>query len=272
MRRWTFTPHWSVMPELPEADAARRRIADDCLHRTIAGFTLGEVAHVTLPTEAERARFVGTQLTRTHRHGKYIFAGSVDGPWLHIHLGMAGSLRTWDAQDAAPDYARLTIEFEGDRRLTFRDPRKFGAVHLVEDVENFIAEKGLGPDAMQIGGNAFADMIGRTRGAVKPALLDQAKIAGVGNLWSDEALYRTGIAPEAKGSDLEPARIAALHRAVQDIMGRVMAENADYARLPDDWLIHNRTAGAACTRCDGIITHKKVGGRTAYHCPTHQTR
>ncbi|SHF09669.1 formamidopyrimidine-DNA glycosylase [Loktanella atrilutea] len=259
------------MPELPESDAARRRIADHCLHRTIAGFDLGEVTHVQLPSEAERERLVGTQFSQTRRHGKYIFAGTSDGPWLHIHLGMSGSLRVYDEGETPPDYARLIVIFEGTRRLAFRDPRKFGRVKLIEDVDAFIAAKGLGPDAMKMGDNAFAQAIGSTKTAVKSALLDQSKMAGVGNLWSDEALYRCGIMPDTRGTDLDGKAVAHLHRAVQDIMGHVMAKNADYSQLPADWLIHHRKDGADCPRCGGTITKKKVGGRTAYHCPDHQT-
>lgn len=232
---------------------------------------MGEVSHVELPIAAERNRLIGTQFTRTRRHGKYIFAGSQNGPWLHIHLGMSGSLRVYEEGDDAPDYARLTVIFEGTRRLAFRDPRKFGRIRLVEDVDDFVAEKRLGPDAMEIGDNAFASAIGGTRQAVKSALLDQSKMAGVGNLWSDEALYRCGIMPDARGTDIDAATIAHLRRAVQDIMGYVMSRNADYSQLPNDWLIHHRKDGADCPRCGGTITKKKVGGRTAYHCPDHQS-
>ncbi|RYH04318.1 Fpg/Nei family DNA glycosylase [Salipiger sp. IMCC34102] len=259
------------MPELPESDAARRRIADQCLNRTIEGFDLGEVSHVELPSKAERDRLVGTQFSTTRRHGKYIFAGTKGGPWLHVHLGMSGSLRVWEEGEAEPDFARLTIRFEGGRRLSFHDPRKFGVLALVEDVDAFIEDKGLGPDAMQIGDNAFADVIGSTRGAIKSALLLQSKLAGIGNLWSDETLYRCGVLPDARACDLEAATISHLHRAMQDIMGLVMDKNADYSQLPQDWLIHHREAGAACPRCGGTIAKKTVGGRTAYHCPEHQT-
>ena len=259
------------MLELPESDAARRRIADHCLHRTIAAITLGEVSHVDVPDQSTLDRLVGTQFRATRRHGKYIFAGTHGGPWLHIHLGMSGSLRVYDDGDTAPDYARITVEFEGTRRLAFRDPRKFGTTAVIDDVDAFIAAKGLGPDAMEIGDNAFAQVIGGTKGAVKSALLDQSKLAGVGNLWSDEALFRCGIMPDARASDLAADRIARLHRAVQDIMGHVMAKNADYSQLPRDWLIHHREDGTDCPRCGGTITKKKVGGRTAYHCPDHQT-
>ncbi|MEM8653980.1 MAG: DNA-formamidopyrimidine glycosylase family protein [Pseudomonadota bacterium] len=258
------------MPELPEAEAARQRIADGALHRTIKDIALGDVTHMDMPGKAARNRFVGTQFTRTHRHGKYIFVGSKDGPWLHIHLGMAGSVRVMEAEETEAKYIRLTVTFEGGTRLHFRDPRKFGHVQVVEDVDAFIADKGLGPDALSIGDNAFAQAVGGTRGAVKSALLSQKKLAGVGNLWADEALYRTGIDPEAVARDLPSEKVQDLHGAVRSILQTVVDTRATYAKLPGDWLIHNRSEGAGCTRCDGTIMKKTVGGRTSYHCPGHQ--
>jgi formamidopyrimidine-DNA glycosylase len=258
------------MPELPEAEAARKRIADGALNRTIDSFRLGEVTHMDLPTKKERERLIGTQFTRTHRHGKYIFVGSKSGPWLHIHLGMSGSVRVLDEGADLPDYIRLSILFEGGSGLHFRDPRKFGRIDLIEDAEDFVAQKGLGPDALRIGDNAFAEALGSTKGAVKSALLSQKKLAGVGNLWADEALFRTGIDPEARACDLSSDRIGKLHEAVQDILKAVVETDATYSKLPGDWLIHNRETGRDCPRCSGTIAKKKVGGRTSYHCPTHQ--
>ncbi|NNE51297.1 MAG: DNA-formamidopyrimidine glycosylase [Sulfitobacter sp.] len=258
------------MPELPEAEAARKRIADGALHRTIEGFSLGEVTYMDLPGENDRERLIGTQFTRTHRHGKYIFVGSTHGPWLHIHLGMAGSIRVLDAGDDLPKFIRFTVEFEGGNRLHFRDPRKFGHIQVVDDLDTFIEDKGLGPDALTIGDNAFATNVGGTRGAVKSALLSQKKLAGVGNLWADEALYRAGIDPETRAVDLKADRLRHLHRSVREILQAVVDTDAIYAKLPDDWLIHHREEGDACTRCEGTIRKKTVGGRTSYYCPDHQ--
>ncbi|QUJ76635.1 hypothetical protein KDD17_00735 [Sulfitobacter albidus] len=260
------------MPELPEAEAARARIADGALNRTIEAIELGEVSHMDMPDADARARLIGTQFTRTHRHGKYIFVGSKGGPWLHIHLGMAGSIRVCEAGADLPKYVRFTVVFEGDHRLHFRDPRKFGHVELIEDVDAFIGGKGLGPDALSIGDNAFAQAIGGTRGAVKSALLSQRKLAGIGNLWADETLYRTGVDPEARACDLDAGRIGEMHTASRDILQAVVDTGADYSRLPGDWLIHHRNAGDDCTRCDGTIEKKTVGGRTSYFCASHQTK
>ncbi|WOI55744.1 Fpg/Nei family DNA glycosylase [Palleronia sp. LCG004] len=259
------------MPELPEAEANRRRVEDGALNRTVVEVRLGtDVTHLDLPSEEERARFVGGQFTETRRHGKYIFVGSATGPWIVVHLGMSGSLRVHDGDDTTPDYTRITFVFEGARRLSYRCPRKFGWVRVTDDVDAFVAHRGLGPDAMEIDGETFAERIGGSRGAVKSALLSQKKLAGIGNLWSDEALFQCGIAPDEAGTDLGGNRLGDLHGTMRDVLQGVLDTGAQYSDLPEDWLIHRRDEGADCPRCGGTIAMKKVGGRSAYHCATHQ--
>lgn len=259
------------MPELPEAEANRMRVERECLHRTIEAAEPGEdTSYVEFPGDNERARLVGHQFTRTQRHGKLIFAGSESGPWICVHLGMSGSLRPFDEDDGPPDYAKFLIRFEGDRRLAFRCPRKLGWVRVVESPEAEIARIGFGPDALDIGCEAFVEVIGSSRGAIKSALIEQSKIAGVGNLWSDEILYRTGIDPQRKGSDIAEGKLSEMHAAIQDILRKVVDTGADYSQLPGDWLIHTRDEDAECPRCGGTIIRTKVGGRSAYHCTSHQ--
>ena len=259
------------MPELPEAESNRRRIETGALNRTIERVLLGnDTKHVELPGPDARERLVGRQFSEARRYGKYVFAGSKDGPWLVIHLGMAGSVRVYDEEDGRPDYARLVVEFEGTRRLAFRDPRKFGWVKVVEDPSEEIGRRGLGPDALSSGRDEFADAVGASRGAMKSALLDQKKLAGVGNLWADETLYRSGIAPDAVARDLSGDEITSVHTAMGEVLNGVCDTNADYSKLPNGWLIHRREEDAACGRCDGKIGKAKVSGRTTYFCTAHQ--
>lgn len=261
------------MPELPEAEANRRRIEASCLNRTIEAVRLGnDTDHVDLPDAQARARLEGRQFTEARRHGKAIFAGSKSGPWIAVSLGMTGSLRPFDAADVRPDHARLVVEFEGDRRLAFRCPRKLGWVEVVDDPADYIAARDLGPDAMEIDVDTFANRVGGSRGAIKSALMNQKKLAGIGNLWSDETLFRTGIRPDRIASDLPRGRIDALFEEMRRVLAAVSETDMDYSRLPDAWLIAHRDAGAQCRHCGkGRIEKAKVGGRSAYYCPAHQS-
>ncbi|CAM4081801.1 Fpg/Nei family DNA glycosylase [Palleronia rufa] len=259
------------MPELPEAESNRVRVESHCLNRTISAITLGETSHVDLPGPAARDRLIGRQFTRTGRHGKLIFAGSDSGPWIAVHLGMTGALIPFDAPADPPDHTRIVIAFEGDRRLAFRVPRKLGWMAVIDDPAGYVVQAGLGPDALAIDRDAFADTIGGTRGAIKPALMNQKKLAGIGNLWSDEALFQTGIDPDACADGLSGAALGALHDTVRSVLRTVCDAGADYGRLPGDWLIPRyRKEDASCPRCGGPIGRRKVGGRTAYFCTSHQ--
>ena len=262
------------MPELPEAEVNRRRVEEHCLHRTIEeAVPGGNVTHIELPGDNERRRLVGRQFTETRRHGKMIFAGSRSGPWIGVHLGMTGRLVPYDERSddgGAPDDPKFIIRFAGSRRLAFLNKRKLGWLRVLDDPDAFIAEQGYGPDALAVRAEDFARIIGGTRGAVKAALMDQRKLAGIGNLWSDEILFHTGIAPADTAADLADAKLGEMHEAMRLILTTVTEIEGAKRKLPRDWLIHVRIKGADCPRCDGSIVTAKVGGRTAYFCTSHQ--
>ena len=263
-----------LMPELPEAQTNRRRIDDHCLNRTIEAAELGDdTTYIELPGDNERGRLVGHRFTQTRRHGKLIFAGSKSGPWICVHLGMTGKLLPYDeGEEDRPDYTKFLIRFEGSRRLAFRCPRKLGWVRVIDDPDAHIAEIGFGPDALEIGEDAFREVIGSTNGTIKGALLAQRKLAGVGNLWSDETLFQTGIHPATKASSLSDSQLGDLYIVMRDVLTGVCDTDATYSELPDDWLIRHRKTGETCRRCNGTIVKRKVGGRSAYFCDTHQAQ
>lgn len=259
------------MPELPEVETARRLVENECLNRTTTAVEPGEdTKFVTLPGGNELARFVGHRFTQARRQGKQLLFGSEQGPWLAVHLGMSGSLRPFDIPAEPPPRTRWLISFEGTRRLAFRDPRKFGATYVVDDPEAFLSARKLGPDALTITAKKFIATIGASKAPIKAALLNQQRIAGVGNLWSDEVLFQTGIDPATRADTLDAKALEKIRKSLQPILRAVIDSGARYRKLPEDWLIRHRKKGAECRRCGGIIDHCKVGGRTAYFCTRHQ--
>ena len=261
------------MPELPEAEANRQRIEDQCLNRTIEAAELGDnVTYIELPGDNERGRLIGRQFTETHRHGKLIFAGSKTGPWICVHLGMTGSLRPFDTPDDPPDHTKFLVTFEGDRRLAYRCPRKLGWVRVVESPEEEITRIGFGPDALEMSEADFAEVIGGTNGTIKGALMAQKKLAGIGNLWSDEILFQTSINPEATASDLPDEKLSEMFDSMRKVLTGVCDAGATYSELPRTWLIGSRKTDKACPRCDGTIVKSKVSGRSAYWCDRHQAK
>jgi formamidopyrimidine-DNA glycosylase len=255
------------MPELPEAEANRRHIEAEALNRTIEAVELGEVRHLDVPGSNALRRLEGLRFTQARRHGKAIFAGSASGPWIAVHLGMTGRLVAWDEGDR-PKNPKVTFVFEGQRRLTFLNTRKLGSLEIVEDPDTHVAERALGPDALGIAKDDFAERVCSGVGAIKSALMDQKKVAGIGNIWSDEILFHAGLSPGAKHLSAEAA--ATLHDCTVGLLNRGVEVNAEYGRLPQDWLLHHREDGADCPRCGGTIRKTTVGGRAAHHCDTHQ--
>ncbi|WP_305095871.1 Fpg/Nei family DNA glycosylase [Croceibacterium aestuarii] len=260
------------MPELPEAEANRLRIERSCLHRTIEAADLGDdTSYIELPGDNERKRLAGHQFTATQRHGKLVFAGSASGPWIAVHLGMSGKLLPFDAGEEPPDHTKFVIRFEGKRRLAFRCPRKLGWLRVVDNPQAELDRLGFGPDALAMNCDGFCAVVGSTNGTVKGALLDQHKLAGVGNLWSDEILYRIGIAPQHKASALGRAQLEQMFDAMRTLLSAAVSAEADYSKLPDDYLVRHREKGTSCPLCGGKIRTAKVSGRTAYFCADHQS-
>ncbi|MFK4002521.1 DNA-formamidopyrimidine glycosylase family protein [Qipengyuania sp. NPDC077563] len=259
------------MPELPENEAQRLELERECLNRTIEAIELGDdTSYIELPGDNERAKLIGHQFTETRRHGKNIFAGSKTGRWMTVHLGMTGRLVPFNAPEDPPDHTKLLISFEGDRRLAFRCPRKLGHVRVIESPEGYIAQEELGSDALSIDKDEFLEVFGSTRSAVKSALMKQQKMAGVGNLWSDETLFQAGIHPEARTDELGEEKLVKIFTIMRSVLQAVVKVEADYKQLDEKWLIRHRSEDADCPRCEGTIRKKKVGGRTAYFCEKHQ--
>jgi formamidopyrimidine-DNA glycosylase len=271
------------MPELPEVETARSLIADQALDRTIAGVDDSDT-YVTRPHTPGQLRdaLVGRRLTAVRRRGKSMWVETsglegdpAPGPDLGIHLGMSGRIvvtapggkategggpRRRDAQPRKPEWDRFTIEFADGGRLALFDTRRLGRVRLDPDVS------ALGPDAGEITAGEFRRVLGKGTIAVKARLLDQSKIAGVGNLLADEALWQARISPAAPVNSLRPEDVDRLYRALQSALVSAAANGGAHTGE----VIPFRHAGARCPRDGAEMRHGTVGGRSTWWCSLEQ--
>lgn len=258
------------MPELPEVETFRRYIERTSLERPIAKVEVKNLL-IIRPMEAEAfvATVEGSKFLSTFRHGKQLFLEMGRGGWLTWHFGMTGEPVYFDGMYDEPRYDRLLFTFERGH-LAFEDPRMLGRIGLTPSPEVFITERRLGPDALTVSRREFVQIMGRSRGPIKMVMMDQHKLAGVGNLYSDEALFQSRIDPRTPASSLGTGRLESLHGNVRKVLFRSVRVGGDLSRLPRSYLLRHRAKGESCPSCGGEVASIALGGRTSYLCPRCQ--
>ena len=179
------------MPELPEVETFKRYLDSTSLHQRITNIEVRDayvLKRVSLRELIRRLK--GRRFENSRRHGKHLFVRASDELWLRLHFGMTGWLEYLKRDEETPKTTRVLFRFANNRRLAFDDQRKFGEIELIEDVDEFPQTRGLGPDALDISLSQFKAIVGKRRRAVKAILLNQRLIAGIGNLYADEILFR----------------------------------------------------------------------------------
>ncbi len=257
------------MPELPEVERARALIAERALGRRIAAVDDSDtyVCRPHAPGELSTA-LVGRSLTEANRIGKAMWLETDGGPALGLHLGMAGRIVVDDASagdpapyDGAPVlWDRFTLSFEDGGRLVLRDKRRLGRAVLDPDLSR------LGPDAAEVGREAFRARVGRGTLPIKARLLDQRAIAGVGNLLADEALWRARLSPRRPAGELSLPELDRLRREVRAATRDAIRDGGAHTGR----IIPFRRVGARCPRCGAEMARATVGGRTTFWCPVCQ--
>jgi formamidopyrimidine-DNA glycosylase len=256
------------VPELPEVELYARYFARHALHQRIARVrVLDERILGAVRKEAFARALRGRAFAGVRRHGKHFFADA-GGVWLHLHFGMTGDLSYY--RDAPPRFARVIFDFDNGAHLAFEDMRLFGVVDTTRDPDAFIREHALGPDPLSLRLGDFRAILARRSGAVKSLLMSQDVIAGIGNLYADEALFQSAIAPRRAVDRLSPAEIKTLFLTLRKILHNVIERKERGDDYPPRYLIPHREEGTPCPRCGGTIVKSVVFGRTTYACARHQ--
>jgi formamidopyrimidine-DNA glycosylase len=274
------------MPELPEVETVRQSLLTRIVGREIVGLRAGEFAGVVGPlgVESTRARLLGRRFTDVRRRGKYLFLGLDDGTTLMIHLRMTGRLQFAARDDPPIRFEHLAIQLSGGSDLRYADQRKFGRVlHLMPDEAAGI-EKGLGLEPIE--SSFTSDELGRLlanrTGRLKSLLLDQRLIAGLGNIYADEALFLAQLHPERPGNSLTGAEVRRLHAAIGEVLGAALRNRGttissyqDATGAAGENQFHLQVygrgrTGEPCPRCGGPLAVILVGGRSSHFCGSCQ--
>ena len=263
------------MPELPDVATFARYLDATSLHQTIEGVEVREprLLEGLAPRDLERG-LEGRRFAATRRHGKYLFAPfdpDGDGAMV-LHFGMTGFPRYYRRDGREPDYARMLVRFEGGGTLAVVSRRLLGEVRLTDDVDAFVAAHDLGPDALHdvtdVG--ALQEALAGRHGMVKPTLMNQNVLAGIGNVYADEILYQAGLDPRTPVDALSGEQMKTLLRTMRRVLTTAIDRGADPDAYPRRWLTPRREPGRACPRCDGTIQRIEVSGRAGYWCPSCQ--
>jgi len=259
------------VPEILEVEAARAVLDAHALGREIVRVHAPDAWFLKRGTTpaALRHALVGNRFTAARRIGKQIILDTADpGTRLGVHLGMSGRVLV-DGEEAGDPlvYAsnrrvskwhRFGVHFADGGSFMLRDPRRLGAAELDPD------ESRLGPDALELTAAQLDHALGRRTAPIKAVLMDQARVAGLGNLLVDEALWRAGIDPVRPAVDIDTDERRALHRAVRATLRVLDRRGGSHTGdMPRDLDI-------ACPRDGEHLVRRKVAGRTTYSCPVHQ--
>lgn len=275
------------MPELPEVETIARG-----LRETLPGLAFAEVRVFDLRAVPGQGpeRFVrrcaGRTVAGVRRRGKLLLLDleqdAIPESVLTVHLRMTGRL-VHGPDRPTEAHERIRFDMSDGSVLTFADVRRFGGCRIFDPVEleRWSFWQALGPEPLEIAEDEFVALFRKRRSRVKALLLDQRVIAGVGNIYADESLFRAGIRPDAVASGLAPERLRGLHRALREVLLQAIAENgssiSDYRTARGDagafqnsFQVYGK-AGEPCAHCGKPLCGCRVAGRSSTFCPDCQT-
>jgi formamidopyrimidine-DNA glycosylase len=276
------------MPELPEVETVRAGLEPKLVGRRLERVEILD-PRLTRPVDPAgvAAELEAERVAALDRRGKYLIVRFETGRVLLIHLRMTGQLlhANGDSLPVGDAHRRAVVRLDDGSDVIYRDVRRFGTWQLLEpdELDQYLAERlGREPLVRAFTSKRLAETLAGRRAPVKAVLLDQRRVAGVGNIYADEALWRAGIHPLRPAADLETDEVAALHRGIRAALRAGIARQGATLRnyrTPDgspgamqaEFRVYGR-AGEACERCGTPVEKIRAAGRGTWYCPVCQPR
>jgi formamidopyrimidine-DNA glycosylase len=273
------------VPELPEVETIRRQLEPELVGRVVSALEVYDErwTRPESPREVERAA-AGRRIESVGRRGKYLLLGLEGGRWLVMHLRMTGN---FVLADPGPDPPHLRARFRLDdgRELLFTDARRFGTAVVLEDgeLDDYLsARAGIEPLTGELSAEAIGRLAAGRRAPLKSFLMSQSGVAGIGNIYADEALWRAELHPLSPAGSMRPEHWEALRAGIVGALDAGLSNGGasvdDYrdargerGTMQEEFLVHTRE-GEPCLRCGTEIRRIVIAGRSSYFCPGCQKR
>lgn len=270
------------MPELPEVETIRRGLESELVGRRIDGVDWRPARLRGGPSPRPLAAMEGTRVVGLRRHGKFLMTDLSDGSTWLVHLGMTGKLLFAQPGEHERAHTHLVLNLDDERQLRYTDPRRFGLLKLydkgavIPDLDHY------GIDALDpaLDDARMAQLLASSGAPLKAFLLDQTKLAGVGNIYACEALWRSGLSPRRRANATPRARVPLLRSSIVDVLRDSLAQGGtsfndyvDHIGRPGEFvaaLAVFQREGEPCPTCASPIRRIVQSGRSTFYCPTCQ--
>jgi len=265
------------VPELPEVETIKRELEKAILGKKITGVTVYNPKVIRQPVAEEfRKKLIGTSFKNVLRKAKMLILELSNGRALVIHLKMTGQL----IYPGTGKNSRVSFKLSDGKSLDFNDQRLFAELRVMDDWHELAFIKNLGPEPFDITGGEFREMLGRKKTKIKPLLMDQAFISGIGNLYAAEALFRARISPWREAASLSDKEKDALFNAIKDTLqeaikykGSSVDQYLQVSGEPGSYVKYHKVydrEGKPCLVCKSPIKRVSQAGRGTYFCPKCQ--
>lgn len=259
------------MPELPEIESFKDYFDSKASKRIVTKVDVNDEVVLEGSARSFQIRMKDQTFVEGSRYGKYLFVKLSRKESLMFHFGMTGKFEFYKDGEEEPKYSRIIFNLDNKDKIAFVCRRKLGRVGLVDSKEDFIIEHGLGPDALELTWKEFREAIKGRSGMIKPIIMNQQIIAGIGNLYSDEILFQSDLAPQTGVDRLSEKELKKVFEKIKSVLPEVI-KNKGKDKFPKGYLHDFRKEGEKCPKCGGEIVKATVGGRSAYYCRKHQEK
>lgn len=272
------------MPELPEVETVVRDLRPLLIGRSFAKIVVGRKALRRKWSRTWEPKLLGRCVRAITRRGKWILI-DLDESWLVVHLGMTGQFTVVPAASPRATHTHVVFSLDDANELRFRDVRRFGSVTYYPSrakLDEVFATSRLGPEPFDLDADYWRQSLQGTRRSLKAILLDQAIIAGVGNIYADESLFEARLHPTITGRQVKPKHAEALRQAIVAVLTRAIEQRGSSIRdyiggsglkgnFQDEFNVYGRT-GEPCTRCRTPIERIVLAGRSTHFCAKCQPK